>query len=84
MYRFQTCDDVHIRADRLPPGWQAGVVAVVGHRRARHQQLGLGPRARLLGLEADAAAGGVEVEDLKEVKKNVARCSLNVRVKRHF
>ncbi len=55
---------MHRCADCLPPGGQAGVVAVVGGGRPRHQQLGGGARAGLLSLQADAAAGGVKVEDL--------------------
>ena len=59
-----TLDDVDLCADRLPPGRVAGVVPVVPAGGPGHQQLGGGARAGLLRLQADAAPGGVEVQDL--------------------
>ena len=60
-----TCDDVNVRADRLSPRRQAGVVARVPRAGARHQQLGRRPRPALLRLQADAAARRVKVQYLK-------------------
>ena len=66
-----TCDDVNVRADRLSPRRQAGVVARVPRAGARHQQLGRRPRPALLRLQADAAARRVKVQDLIQTKEQL-------------
>ena len=60
-------------ADGLPPGRQAGVVPAVPHPGPSHQQLGQRPRPRLLSLQADPTARGIEIQNLPTEKKEGKR-----------
>lgn len=52
-----------VDAGRVGVGWHARVVAGVSEGRLGDQQLARCARFRLLGLQRDAAPGGVEVDD---------------------
>ena len=66
---------MYVCTDCIAPGGQTGVVSAVPHPRPGHQQLGQGPGAGLLRLQADPAAGGIEIQNLK--KRKVLRNDLS-------